>query len=82
MDMVIDNDVVFTFLLLMYVMTVAVCMHFRFCLMCVCLFLYFVVCGVFVAVECSLFLLSDCCMLCKRVDWVGGMLVFLSDCDA
>ena len=30
-------------------------------------FVCFEVCGVFMVVECSLFILSGCCMFCKRV---------------
>ena len=35
----------------------------------------FDMCGVFVLFN-SLFLLSECCMLCKRAKWVCGMLQF------
>ena len=35
----------------------------------------FYVCGVFVVGGCNLYLLSACCMLCKRVEWVGVILV-------
>ena len=41
---------------------------------CMCLF---DVCSVFVVIEYSLFPLSGCCMLCKRMEWVCRM--FLSD---
>ena len=37
------------------------------------IFVCFYMCGVFVVVECSSFLLSGCCMFCKRVEWVYRM---------
>ena len=44
-------------------------MHFMYCLMCASLvFLCVDVCGVFVVVECSMFLLSRCCMLSEKLE--------------
>ena len=45
------------------------------CDFCVC----FNVGGIFVVVECSLLILSGCYMLCKRVEWICGILLFFSD---
>ena len=56
----------FIFLVLKYVVTM--CMHFMFCANVIFL------CGVFVVVECVLFILSGCCMLCKTVELVCGIL--------
>ena len=61
------------FLVRRHVVTAVVCIRFMFCLMCE-LFVCFDVGSVFLVVECSLILLSKCCMLCKRMEWMCGML--------